>query len=100
MVDKEFRKALNNFAQEMDVEVKILDNSAFDKSIIGISDDGRVIYSYEKMVQEFMEDEGVDEMEAIEWIDYNTVRALPYMGEGAPIIVANTPETIKEYYGN
>ena len=25
--------------------------------------------------------------EAIEWIDYNVIRALPYMGEEAPIIM-------------
>jgi hypothetical protein len=28
-----------------------------------------------------------DEIEAIEWIEYNTIRALPYMGPEAPIIV-------------
>jgi hypothetical protein len=34
-----------------------------------------------------MEEEEFTEEEAIEWIDYNTIRALPYMGEKAPIIM-------------
>lgn len=25
--------------------------------------------------------------EAMEWIDYNTIRSLPYAGSGAPIII-------------
>ena len=34
-----------------------------------------------------MNEEGWSEEDAVEWIDYNTVRAIPYMGEGAPIIM-------------
>lgn len=64
----------------------VFDNYAYDNSIIGVSTDGRVVYSYEKMVQELMSDEGMSEMEAIEWIDYNTIRAIPYGGEFAPIV--------------
>lgn len=67
-------------------ECTVFDNHAYDNSIIGVSTDGRVVYSYEKMVQELMSDEGLSEMEAIEWIDYNTIRAIPYGGEFAPII--------------
>lgn len=28
-----------------------------------------------------------DEIDAIEWIEYNTIRALPYAGDKAPVIV-------------
>jgi hypothetical protein len=34
-----------------------------------------------------MEDQGFTEEEAVEWIDYNTIRALPYMGEDGPIVL-------------
>ena len=64
----------------------VFDNYAYDNSIIGVSTDGRVVYSYEKMVGELVKDEGISEMEAMEWIDYNTVRALPYGGQNTPII--------------
>ena len=56
----------------------ILDNSAFDNSIIGVTLDGRLIYDYDKMIEELIEDDGMSFDEAMEWIDYNTIRALPY----------------------
>ena len=65
----------------------VFDNYAYDNSIIGVTFDGRVIYCYDKMVKELMEDECWDELSAIEWIDYNTIRAIPYAGEKAPIVV-------------
>lgn len=56
-------------------------------AVIGISDGGRVVYSREKMVNYLMENEGMSTEEAQEFIDFNTVRAIPYMGEHRPIIV-------------
>ena len=57
-------------------------------AFIGVSDDGRAIYDYDLMVK-FIVDSGDDmtEQDAIEWIDYNTIRALPYAGKMAPIIM-------------
>ena len=65
----------------------ILDNSAFDNSIIGVTLDDRLIYDYDKMIEELMEDDEMTFDEAMDWIDYNTIRALPYAGSMAPIIV-------------
>ena len=65
----------------------ILDNSSFDNSIIGVTLDDRLIYDYDKMIEELMEDDGMTFDEAMDWIDYNTIRALPYAGSMAPIIV-------------
>lgn len=39
------------------------------------------------MIEHLVETDGMDEDEAIEFIDYNTVRSIPYAGEGAPIIM-------------
>lgn len=78
-INKEIREQLPE-------EALVFDNFAYDNSIIGVSTDGRVVYSYEKMIQELMSDEGLSEMEAIEWIDYNTIRAISYGGEFAPIV--------------
>lgn len=64
----------------------VFDNHAYDNSIIGLSEDGRVVYDYDKMVQELCKDEGWDELTAMEWIDYNTIRALPYISN-PPIIM-------------
>lgn len=68
-------------------DVTYLTNYSYDDALIGISDDNRAVYDYDKMVKWLMEKEEFTEEEAIEWIDYNTIRALPYMGEKAPIIM-------------
>ena len=39
---------------------------------------GRVVYDYEKMIEYLCGQEGMDYEDAVEWIDYNTIRALPY----------------------
>ena len=66
----------------------------YDDALIGVSEDGRAIYDYEKMVKWLMKTQDFSETDAIEWVDYNTIRALPYMGEKAPIIMY--PLLIKE----
>ena len=65
----------------------VFDSHSYDNSIIGVTFDGRAIYGYELMIQELMEDEGWEELDAIEWIEYNTIRALPYAGKNAPLVV-------------
>ena len=60
---------------------------AYDNSIVGVTTDGRVVYDFDKMVEELMQDEEWSYEEAVEWIDYNTIRSLPYAGCGAPIIM-------------
>ena len=39
---------------------------------------GRVVYDYEKMIEYLCVPAGMDYEDAVEWIDYNTIRALPY----------------------
>lgn len=68
-------------------DVILLSNYSYDDALVGISDDNRAIYDYSKMVNWLIEQEHFTELEAIEWIDYNTIRALPYMGADAPIIM-------------
>jgi hypothetical protein len=63
------------------------DNHAYDNSIIGTTFDGRAIYDFDKMAEELMNDEGWSEEEAVEWLEVNTLRSLPYAGEKAPLVV-------------
>lgn len=67
--------------------VKYLTNYSYDDALIGVSHDGRAIYDYNLMIDWLMTEEGWSDNEAIEWIEYNTIRALPYYGEGSPIIM-------------
>ena len=56
-------------------------------AIIGYTIDGRVVYDFNKMIEELMYDEGWNYEDSVEWIEYNTIRSLPYAGEKAPIIM-------------
>lgn len=71
--------------------IKYLTNYSYDDALIGVTEDGRAIYDFDKMVEWLMDEEGWSDTEAIEWIEYNTIRALPYMGEDAPIIMYPLP---------
>ena len=67
--------------------IKYLMNYSYDDALIGVTSDDRAVYDYELMVEWLIKSEGFTEEEARDWIDYNTLRALPYMGEGAPVIL-------------
>lgn len=84
MVDEKLRQKI---CEETEGEAVVFDKPAFDKAIVGISHDDRVIYDYEKMVKEFASDNSVSEEEAEEFIMVNILRALPDMGEHRPIIL-------------
>lgn len=60
---------------------------SYDGAIIGVTTDGRAVYDFDKMVEELMQDEEWSYEDAVEWIDYNTIRSLPYAGLKAPIIM-------------
>ena len=61
----------------------------FGACIIGtVSDpDVRLVYSYEKILRMFFDRDEMTYAEAQEFIEYNTVRAIPYMGERKPVLV-------------
>lgn len=98
MRNEQIRTALEAYAQDHEQEILVLDNHDYDDSIVGITEDGRVVYDYEKMVEEFMNDENCPEEDAREWIDYNTLRAIPYMGEHAPIVLNINRNDLLERY--
>lgn len=75
--------------EELPEEALILGDMfmSYDNSIVGVTTDGRVVYDYDKMIEELMQDEEWSYEDAAEWISYNTIRSLPYGGPGAPIIM-------------
>ena len=96
MVLEEVRKQIADAGYENSL---FYDAPSFDGSIIGVDANGKVVYDYDKMVNEYVEDEfpdldygdtsAVDEAvtDAMEWISYNTIRATPYAGSLAPVII-------------
>lgn len=80
--------AINEYVRsELSEDTIVFDNPSFDNSIIGVTTDGQVVYDYDKMVEELMRDDDISEQEAIDWIEYNTIRAIPYAGEMAPVVM-------------
>lgn len=66
----------------------VFENPDYDSAIIGYDDnERRIVYDYEKMIEHLMDKDGISYEEAMEFIDYNTCRAIPYAGPNAPIIL-------------
>ena len=68
-------------------DVKYLTDFSYDTALIGVTDDNRAVYDFNKMVEWLIETQNFTDEEAIEWIEENTIRALPYFGQDAPIVM-------------
>lgn len=73
-------------------DVIVLKNYSYDDALIGVTEDNRAVYDFDKMVGYLCEKHGFDFDEAVEWIEYNTIRALAYAGDKAPIVMYRRPE--------
>lgn len=65
----------------------IFENPDYDSAIIGITDDNQVVYDYGKMILFLEQEDNMSYEDAADFINYNTIRSLPYAGESAPVIV-------------
>ena len=77
-------------------ETVVFENPDYISAIVGMTDEGRVVYSWEKMIKHLIETDGMTDEEAIEFISYNTERAIPYAGAMAPIILYPIPGITEE----
>ena len=93
LIDRELRDFIAELAGD---DVIVFDNPSFDHSIIGLSEDDRVIYSWEKMVAELMNDDNMSYEDAVEFISYNTLRMAPYIGERHPITLMYSVDDLTE----
>ena len=86
MKNKTSRRDLLN---ELGLEESIVfENPDYDSAIIGYDDNtDRVVYGFEAMAVELAEQDGIDYDESIEFIEYNTLRAIPYAGSNPPIVL-------------
>jgi len=63
----------------------------YDDAIIGVDSDGHVVYDFDKMVEHLMREDGMEYEDAVEFIEYNTIRALPYI-PNHPVVMYNLNE--------
>lgn len=65
----------------------VFENPSYETAIVGYDvHSNRIIYDYELMIDFLVENERMNEDEAVEFIDYNTIRSLDYI-EKHPIIL-------------
>lgn len=83
------RNELSELMTDLGYEDSIVfENPSYIDAIIGYSDSGRVCYDFEKMIESAMKNSDMTYEEAIEFIEYNTIRSLPYQSsEKRPIII-------------
>lgn len=60
---------------------------SYDTALVGITEDGRAVYDFNKMVEWLMDKNGFDREEAMDWICYNTIGDLSRAGPLGPIIM-------------
>ena len=64
----------------------IINYPSYDSAFIGVSEDNRAVYDYDKMVLYLMETDDMTAEDAVDFISYNTIRSLPYYKD-SPIVV-------------
>lgn len=80
------QEEIKQFIEDMGYEsVLLFESPSYDTAFVGITEDGRAVYEYEKMVEHLVETDNMTEEEAEEFIQYNTIRSLPYY-ENSPVV--------------
>ena len=59
-------------------------NPSYANAFVGVTTDGTAIYDYEQMVQCLINEDGMNEEEAIDWVDYNCIGS---RDEGFPMVL-------------
>lgn len=78
---------LKEYLREREYEdTVVFENPDYCTAAVGLTDGGRLVYNFELMAEYLMEKDGMEYEEAVEFIEYNTIRALPYAGEMGPIV--------------
>ncbi len=65
----------------------MFDNPDFDNAVIGLTTDNRVVYNFNLMVEDMARRDNIPPEDAIDFIDYNTIRSIPYAGANAPVVM-------------
>lgn len=79
------RELLNELGFEDSI---VFENPSYDSAIIGYdANNNRIIYDFNLMVEYLMDKDNMEYDEGVEFIEYNTLRAIPYAGENAPIVL-------------
>ena len=87
---------LRDYIAEEHEEAVVFNSPSYDNAIVGLSTEGRVIYDYDLMVKELTDNTALTEDEAIQYLEYNTIRTLPYIEEQVRPIILHNSNIIEE----
>lgn len=68
-------------------DVLIFTNFEYDDALIGVTMDNRAVYSFDKMIDCIIKEDGLSDIEAIERIEYDISESIKDVGCKAPIIM-------------
>ena len=77
------------YIEDEETSIILFENPSYDDAFIGLTLDNRAVYDYDKMIECLMKEDDMSYEEAIEFIDYNSLRSLSYIGEKAPVVIQN-----------
>lgn len=81
---KDLSEEFKNHLEE--ASAAVFENPSFTSAIVGVTSDDRVVYDYDLMIEDLSEQNNISLWEAQEFIEYNTIRALPYI-PNSPVIL-------------
>ena len=59
---------------EINADAIVLEpQSTFNRAIVGSDTDSRLVYSVTKIIRALVDEDGMDEQEALEWFEFNTL---------------------------
>ena len=85
MTREELVEVLEEYGIDCD-EVVLFDNPSYDNAIVGVTTSNKAVYDYDEIIKCLVRDDGMTYDEAIEWLEFNTIRASQYNGDN-PIII-------------
>jgi len=80
------RLVVQKFGDQIIDDTVLLEPEFLDTAAIAVSSN-RVVYGFEDLVSAYVCNTEMSREEACEWISFNTIRGIPYMGNLAPLVV-------------
>lgn len=79
------RSGVQKFGDRMVDDTVLLDPEYLDEAIVAVKKH-RAVYDYYLLVKAYQDNENWTYEDAVEWVEYNTMNALPYMGKLGPLV--------------
>ena len=70
----------------IDEDIVIIDGDIYVDALVGVTDDSRAVYDQDLIIEALMKNFDMTYEAALEYVEFNMLRSLPYLGKYAPII--------------